>query len=166
MSLFPKISGIDSIPLRSDMPLQPPQEFMARSIEEMAIYISDIYATFLELTNEERLRLKEKGMELYPLQEDLQEELLSDLSKIERFRTALKERIIEDLSQLKNGRSVVYLSIDSCPEKKLREVCQSIFTHNLCFAFPCKSSIRVLVRNEQFSLTMRFERSRSGRILE
>lgn len=148
MSLQTSLMDIStSFPIEYSFELNCSEDNLQKNIQEVASFVSKVYAKFPKLSEEGREQLRKLGVIFTKLKE------LPSSSECEQFETALKERIIADLNQKKDYCSIM-LSTDYFPEKELCEVARAVFQqkNELGFLFPYKTCTSVCLRNKKTKL--------------
>ena len=107
-------------------------------IEEVASFVSRIYATFPRLDEKEREQWRQDRVCLDELKE------IPPTLDVETFESTLKQKIIEVLSQSDESACHIELSTDYVAEKTLREVAYSVFKlKQMIGLFPRKTLTRI-----------------------
>lgn len=127
------------VDLNKAFPVQYTNEFfcskdtLQKTIEEVASFVSQVFASFPKLKEERREQLRKQGVWIKNPSD------FPSAEECEQFETSLKKAIIIALNQ--EGYSSITLSTDYQPEKALLEICKSVFSHKsqVSSLFPWKT---------------------------
>lgn len=127
---------------------------LPNKIEEVASFVSKVYAKFPKLDEEKTEQLRKAGFYFN------KDKKIASASECEQFEIALKERIIKDLNQNRSYGYSIELLTDYSPGETLAEVAEPIFQNigSLGPFFPYKSitTINLDVNKKKLRLSMQF----------
>jgi hypothetical protein len=147
---------LKSIPVQYAIEVDCTKETLPAKLEEVASLVSQVYLKFLVMDGAEREELRKKGFWF-----DNTFATSPTVCECFLFSKALKQRIINTLSQEEDYNCVMELSTDYFPGKILCEVARDIFAnfHKVGLLFPAKTYTRIYLKENKtiLCLTMNFK---------
>lgn len=147
---MPLIGDAESLPVSYFVILDCSQDNLKKTIEEVASFVSKVYAKFPQSTKDEREQMVKRG---YAFNINCKYTIPSR-NECEQFEGALKERIITALSQEEGSDCEIRLSTNYSPEDTLGAIVFPIFQNKLKqgLLFPYKTCTKIFLNSTKTEL--------------
>lgn len=129
------------------------------TIKKIAAFVSRVYATFPQLNEQARKKLRKKGVDIEELDE------MPPQAECEQFEKALEEIIVKKLSK-ERAYCSISLTTNYCPTETFYDLCKSIFqnTRHLGFLFPYKTGTFISLEENKTQLRLSMDFKSSDRL--